>query len=721
MDTGKAAGISSDGDRPLKSGGDYVAGDFERALARAPYQREKLRSFADALLGSGRFDEARAAYRQILKHEPTDINAQVALGRIERRFGNHAAACHHLRAAVSSDPDNLQILTELATVFRDLNRLEEAASIYRRILAVNPEHAQSHMGLGLMASATLDHEAAFAHFTAAVKPLRAAAEADPHNLFILAQLATALRELDRPEEATSIYQKILARNPEQMQSHMGLGWIAYRRGNHEAALAHFKAAAELNPIDPQARITLAKVLALMHRFGEAEAIYKNVLLQAPSHLQVRAALGALARIKRDWAGALEQFRAAVASDPQNVQFRIDLGRTFCDLSKWDDAERTYRSILEDSPGNIEAMMGLAETARARGDTQAALTLFEDAAAAAPHDLRPKQEIRQLKMARGDYDWRTEIEDAVAAAHSTSASIETQIEAAKVLVEYGLTEVARPLLSRLEAGVPAARQLLLTVRQIERQGLAQPVSASSADPAESQLDSLQGFLEMPVPNSDTLLIVFAGANNRISMTFSLMHKILRKTGASIVYCRDLRQEWYTRGVIGLGHDYPSTVDGFRTLAIRYGAKRILTLGNCVGCHGALRFGLSLGAQGVLALSPRFQLADSLKPHQRTRRAALREGLPADYKNIHTEYLEAAARPKVALIFGEHYTVDASGVHSMSDVPGVTITGIPDSADPVKDLLVRGLLEALFKHFVANGTVSPELLTQISTSVNPQFTH
>lgn len=713
METGKASRVTSDGNRPLKSGGDNAAAD----------NREKLRLLADAHFSAGRLDEARAAYREIVEHEKTNIKAVLALGRIERRLGDDTSARNYLRAAVSLDSDNLQAWTELAAVLRDLNQTEEAASIYRKILCRSARHAPSHLGLGGIARASHDHEAAVAHFTAALECLLAADEANPNNLATLAQLATSLRELDRAEEATSVYRKILARSPEHVQAHMGLGWLTRKRGNHEAALAHFKAAAELNPIDLQAQITLAKILGLMRRFEEAEAIYQRVLMQAPNHAQVRAALGALARTKRDWAGALEQFLAAVESDPNNVQFHIDLGRTFCDLSRWDDAERTYRSILKDSPGNIEAMIGLAETAQARGDRPAALTLFEEAAAAAPLDLRPKQEIRRLKQAQGGYDWRVEIEEAVAVARSTTAVAPAQLEAAKILVEYGLIEVARPLLSRLVVRHPGARQLLLMVRQIDRMGLAQPLSASSRnqDSAEIQLDSLRGFIEMPVPNSDTLLIVFAGTNNRISMTVSLMHKILRKTGVNIVYCRDLQQQWYSRGVVGLGHDYQSTVEGFRTLAARYGAKRILTLGNCVGSHGALRFGLSLGARGVLALSPKLQPGEGMKPRQKTQLSAIREPLAAGPTKVRSRYLEADARPEVNLIFGQHYTVDPADAHAMAGVPGVTVTGVPDSADALKDLLVRGLLEPLLMDFVATGVVSAEMIERISTSGNPQFTH
>jgi hypothetical protein len=275
------------------------------------------------------------------------------------------------------------------------------------------------------------------------------------------------------------------------------------------------------------------------------------------------------------------------------------------------------------------------------------------------------------------------------------------------------------LTRLEARLPGARQLLLAARQIERMGLAQTLSSSpdGSGPPQNQLDALTGFTEMPVPDADTLLIVFAGAGNRFSISLSLLHRILRKTGVSIIYCRDPEEAYYTRGVVGLGNDFHSTVDGFRTLAARYGAKRILTLGHCVGVQGALRFGLFLEAQGVLGLGPRLA-SDSLRPVEQTRLAELSEQLPANFRTMDSQYLEAAARPNVDLFFGEHYGVDSTGTRSMAAVPGVTVTGIPHSADTVKDLLVRGLLEPLLIDFVANGAVSPEVRALISNSGDPQ---
>jgi tetratricopeptide (TPR) repeat protein len=710
METGKAA--SANTVDHLKSGNtdsNAVVDDFERALVLASDNLEMLHSLAATLLSKGRLEEARAVYRKILDHEETNIKAMLALSRIDRRLGDNRAACNRLHVATKISPDNLHVLTDLAAVLRDLDRPDEATSIYQQILVKNADHAPSHMGLGWIARAVGNDEAAVAHFTVAHRHLREANAADPNNLHILTQLATALRGMNRPEEATPIYQQILTRDPRQVQSHMGLGWIARAGGNDEAALTHFKAAAELDPIDLQVQITLGKVHCQIGRFEEAEMIFRAVAMQVPKHGQVHASLGTLARKRNDWPAALEEFHAAVESDPKNVPFRMHLVRTLCELERWEEAEQIYRSVLEDSPRNLEALIGLGTVAKALGDLSTALAWFEQASAVAPLDLRPKREIRHLKSVPGAYDWQTEIEEAIAVTHAEGLPVETQLDAARILVEYGLTEAARPVVSRLEARFPAARQLLLAVRQIDRMGAARPLPASSPDfdPAESQLESLLGFLEMPVPGSDTILIVFGGTNNRVWITFSLLHRILRKTGVTVIYCRDLQRVWYASGIVGLGHDFQSTVGGFQALVARYGATRVLTLGNCIGCLGALRYGLSLRAQGVLALSPKLRFKPTRQPR------------PVEDRNIHREYLEVSSRPNVALIFGARCVGDAYNANVMSDVPGVTLAGIPDSSDTdsVKDLLVRGLFEPLLQDFVANGVVSQEMQTLISTSRNP----
>jgi tetratricopeptide (TPR) repeat protein len=669
---------------------------------------------AEPLVNAGLAEE-RAAYLRILEGEPSNKKALLGIARIDRRCGDNVSAAAWLRRALSAFSDDLQASTELAAVLCGLNQPEEAAAIYCRVLAVNGDYVPAHMGLGRIARARGDEESARAHFAAAADLLGAAAGVQPDNPGPLSELAAALRELDRFDEAATILRRILTKNPEHWPSQLALGQMARRTGDNQGALDYFQAACERAPGELQPKLVLGRALTDMQRFDEAGEVFRLAVRQTPHDAQLREALGRLAARRRDWTKALEEYRAATSLDPANIAARLGLGQTYCELGWWEEAEHLYGGILENAPDHVDARLGLAQTAEARGDKAAALKALEDASKAAPLDLRPKKEIRRLRRAEDGFDWRTELEEALTVIRASNVPVQSQIYAAEVLFKFGITEPARPMLEKLAPHYPAAYQLLLAIRQLERMGLARTITEPEEGLVENQLGGFRAFVEIPVPASDTLLIVFAGANNRVSITLSLLHRILRKTGVSIIYCRDVEEVYYSRGVVGLGCDVLSTIESFRTLAGRYGARRILTLGHCLGVQPALRFGLRLGAQGVLGIGPRIE-TDGLKPHHQRRLDAIRQN--PRYQEIRTRYLETESRPMVDFLYGEHYTVDPSGLESLAGVPGVNITRIPNSGDPAKDLLVRGLLEPVLTDFVATGRVSLETRALIASSANPQ---
>jgi tetratricopeptide (TPR) repeat protein len=694
---------------------------FEWTPGLAMTNGAELLSSVDTLINQRHLVEARAACQEYLEQNAPNVRVLLALCRIEKSCGDGGAACGHARAAANLEPTNPRVLGELAQALRELDRHNEAKEVYERILGLDERHAPSHLGLGWLAFLRRDEEAAVRHFTAAFESLRAAADADPKKLHVQVQLAYALRGLKQHDEAAATFEKILTVDARHIQAHVGLGHIALMYADHVTALAHFKAAADLNPIDLSIHVNVANCLALMTRVGEAKAIFTQLSAQGPRHFRDRVALGDLARTLLDWVGALQHFQAALESEPGNIGVRIKIGGTLCDMDQWELAEESFRSILIDSPQNVDALIGLAHTARAKGDRSAALGLLQTAAALAPFDIWTKKEIRRLQAADGSIDWKTEIDDAAAVARSPRASLGDRIHAADTLIAYGLTELAAPILSELQDRSPHARKLLRVLREIERMGLAQPqiAGAPSVDGIDHQLESLRGYVERPFPGSDTLLLVFGQMEHRLWVTFSLLHKMLRSTGASVIYVRDLQQNCYTGGIVGLGDDIDSTANGFRALATRHGARRILTLGYCVGCIGALRYGLLLGADGVLGLHPRVQSEDA---RLLTEKAGIRGARIATQADPHTsilaEYRDAAARPQVTFIFGEDCASDVAAARSLAEVAEVAAIAIPGSSDlnTLSELLSLGVLEPVLSDFVAGAAIAPATRAKITANAN-----
>ncbi len=694
---------------------------FKRAPGLAMTNGSELLSSIDALFNQRRFVEARAACQEYIEQNAPNVRVLLALCRIDKSCGDGGAACGHARAAAALEPTNPRVLGELAQALRELDRHDEAIEVYERILRLDERHASSHLGLGWLAFLRRDEEAAARHFTAAFESFRAAADADPKKLQVQVQLAYALRGLKQHDEAAAIFEKILKVDARHSQAHVGLGHIALMYSDHTTALSHFEAAADLNPNDNQIQVNVANCLSLMNRAEEAKAVYTRLSMQAAMQFRDRVALGDLARTLLDWAGALQHFQTALESEPGNIGVRIKIGGTLCDMDQWETAEETFRSILVDSPQNVDALIGRAHTARARGDRSAALALLQTAAALAPFDIWTKKEIRRLQAANGSSDWKSEIDDAVGVARSPRAPLGDRIHAADTLIAYGLTEMAAPVLSELQDRSPHARKLLRVLREIERMGLAQPqvAGAPSVDGIDNQLESLRGFVERPSPGSDTLLLVFGQMEHRLWVTFSLLHKILRRTGASVIYVRDLRQNCYSGGIIGLGDDIESTANGFRTLATQYGARRILTLGYCVGCIGALRYGLLLGAEGVLGLHPRVQSEDARLLTEKAGIRGARLATQADqHRSVLTEYRDAAVRPQVTFIFGENCASDAAAARSLAEVTEVAAIAIPGSSDlnTLSELLALGVLEPVLTDFVAQAAIAPATVDKITANAN-----
>ncbi len=684
----------------------------------------ELLSSIDALFNQGRYADTRAACQAYLEEHSPNVRILLTLCRIERTCGDNGAAIRHARAATNLEPTNLWARSELALVLRELDRSDEAIAIYEGILRRDERHAPSLLGLGWFARVRRDEEAAVRYFTAAHESLCAAADAGPKKLHLQVQLAYALRGLNRHDDAAAIFEKILATDARHTQAHIGLGLISLMRADKATALAHFKAAADLNPSDLSNQANVANCLALMDRTDEARAIYSRLSAQAPTHFRDRVALGDLARTLLDWDDALQHFQAALESEPGNIGVRIKIGGTLCDMDRWEQAEETFRSILVGSPQNVDAMIGLAHTARARGDRAAALAILESVATLSPFDVWTKKEIRRLRAADGPPDWKSEIEDDIVVARSPNAPLGDRIHAATTLVAYGLTEIAAPILSELQDRSPHARKLLRVLREIERMGLAQSLvaGAPSADGVDNQLESLGGIVEKPVPGSDTLLLVFAGIEHRLWVTFSLLHKMLRRTGASVIYVRDLQQCCYSGGIVGLGDNIDSSAEGFRALAKQYGARRILTLGYCVGCIGALRYGLLLGAEGVLGLHPRVQPEDARLLNEKAGIRGSRVATQAaPRRSVLAEYREAAARPHVTFIFGENCAIDAAAARSLAEITEVAAIAIPGSSEVniFSDLLALGVLQPVLGDFVGRAAIEQATRAKITANANQRL--
>lgn len=116
---------------------------FDDACRLQPLNMEFQNKRGAALTQLGRYDEAKAVFRNILNEQPKFEQAWTNLGFLLMRERNLRNAEECFNRALALNPDDEQALLNKAALFRTTNREAEAKKLALRIIEINPENIQA--------------------------------------------------------------------------------------------------------------------------------------------------------------------------------------------------------------------------------------------------------------------------------------------------------------------------------------------------------------------------------------------------------------------------------------------------------------------------------------------------------------------------------------------------------------------------------------------------
>jgi len=279
---------------------------FEKAVEAATEadQRSGALTFrANALDMLGRYEEAVAAYEEVIAETPEWWEAHANLGICHARNGHMERAeaafrrgledcpgspeirdelAAHLLAqggdlqealklseeAVALGRDEIRHLITLGEVKLALGDDEGTAEAYRAVLDLDPESPDAHLELGILHERRGETTEAEEHFVESLK-------ADPGNPRALYSYASLYYTADDLETAEEILERAVAADAEYSPALSALASIRARRGEYGDALDfieraveagesdadHFKSALEFAPLhsDPRFRTLLSRM------------------------------------------------------------------------------------------------------------------------------------------------------------------------------------------------------------------------------------------------------------------------------------------------------------------------------------------------------------------------------------------------------------------------------------------------------------------------------
>jgi Tfp pilus assembly protein PilF len=168
-----------------------------------------------------------ALYTRAVQTHPRHVKSLLALSRLARLRGDHAAAGRWFGRAATVAPLSEPVLVQQALVALRRGDMPGAIEAFRRA-AARPRADRARANLALLLARQGRHEEALRHAESAVKvrPLKA------HNHFALGRVALYAHKLKRAERALRRADVLL---PEQLRTQLALCELEHRQGRKTAA------------------------------------------------------------------------------------------------------------------------------------------------------------------------------------------------------------------------------------------------------------------------------------------------------------------------------------------------------------------------------------------------------------------------------------------------------------------------------------------------------
>ncbi len=224
-------------------------------------------------------------------------------------------------------------------------RLPEAEALYRKILAVDPRHADALHLLGVLA-----------------------------------------HQMGRHAIAVDLIREAIALAPGVADFHSNLGIALYENGRVDDAIAAYRQAIALKPNFPEAQNNLGNALTDNRQLDEAIAAYRQAIALKPNYAEAHCNLGVALKDNGQLDDAIAAQRQAIALNTKFPEAYTNLGNALRDKGQLTEAVAACRQAVALNPSFAGAYNNLGFALKDNGQLEAAVAAFRQSIKLKPNDF-----------------------------------------------------------------------------------------------------------------------------------------------------------------------------------------------------------------------------------------------------------------------------------------------------------------------------------------------
>jgi tetratricopeptide (TPR) repeat protein len=355
--------------RVLKSLG-YLSGDYfrqgkidlshERADPKLNIEEINIFSSGEKLREEGKYEEAVAAFRNVLSKNPKNYQAKLHIMECYQAMRDYTRAeAEAVEAVKIAELDQLAMKAMASRlwnlygfILEKKKDLEGAEQAYRKDYELNAHNERS---FAFLVNFYINHK----KYNKAMEIISDELTFDPDNILANTSLFYLHVEEKHIDQAAEIAKKLVHWNLSG-DSHTLLlaGNVLKARGMFPEAVMAFEQVAKMKPQDTEILGNLGSLNLIMGNHIKAERDFEKILQIDPNEYKAHFYLGIIALKRNDEQGARKRFDRVLALRPTHYPVFDALGSWLKEKGRIEEAKDEFRKALSLNPDDQIAIQGL---------------------------------------------------------------------------------------------------------------------------------------------------------------------------------------------------------------------------------------------------------------------------------------------------------------------------------------------------------------------------
>jgi predicted TPR repeat methyltransferase len=268
---------------------------------------------------------------------------------------------------------DLAAVLQQALALHQVGDLQQAAELYRQVLARQPQHFDALHLLGVVARQSGDAQQAFELITLAL-------ELDASQAVAHCNLGAALQDLGQPEAALASYERAIRLKPDYAMALHNRGNALRILGRLDAALLSYDAALASLPDYPEAFYHRGLCYQALGQSQAALDDYQLALQLRAQYPQALCASGVALHSLQHYEVAIAEYEKALRLQPDYAEAWCNRGSALHKLQEYEAALDSYQHALEIRPDYAKAHEYCGNAWHALAQPQLAITAYQQALA-----------------------------------------------------------------------------------------------------------------------------------------------------------------------------------------------------------------------------------------------------------------------------------------------------------------------------------------------------